>query len=137
MGKGQTNSEFMRYFPDAFKKRTPPWKYFWQVLSALEPEKNLEVYNYNLSLIKTKIKKPEPLKITPEHRQILLFRQEENFSLALALKRIGVEKNIRYLRRTKNEEERKSITNIVTDEKKESKKEREKQAESGYKTENK
>lgn len=91
----------MYYFPNVFYKKNPPKSYFWYVYATLEKEAFKEKYDESLSRIICKIRKPETMIITKEHKDAINKKKEENIKLALALKKSGICKNIIYLKRTK------------------------------------
>jgi hypothetical protein len=90
---------FMSYFPDTCRKRTPPRSYFWKVISAIKPAEFEANYTRVLDRLSQKIKKPEVMKVTPAHLELLHQRKERNMALTIALRKSGIEKNVRYLRK--------------------------------------
>lgn len=80
-------------------KKNPPREYFWKVYVSVEINAFKERYDENLDRILHKIRRPQAMAITEEHRRLLNEHKQENMRLTLALKKTGVAKNIIYLKK--------------------------------------
>ena len=98
---GRQNRDFMTYFPDIFRKKDPPREFFWKIFAKLFPDDYQNEYNTNFMRIKQRISKPQTLRIDPEQRRIMALNKTENIQLNIALSRLGLTRNIIYLRKTK------------------------------------
>lgn len=77
--KYRNDDSLLYYFPDRFKKTTPPKKYFWQVIALTKPKEYLEYMESALKRIVT-IRKMvrSTLKITDEALDVLQgFKENE------------------------------------------------------------
>lgn len=99
MEAGRRNPDFMCYFPDIFFKRNLPKEYFWKVYSTVEPNTFKDRYDRTLDRIHHKIRRPQKINITEEHRRIMNTQKDDNMKLSMALKKTGVAKNIIYLKK--------------------------------------
>ena len=95
----------MAFFPNLFLKKEPPSAYFWGIYSTVCREDFNRMYDANMLRIRRKIRKPTDMVISIEQRQILQVRKEESLRLLLALKLLGISKNITYLRKTAKRQE--------------------------------